>query len=188
VGEFFPEDLPVDWQLSYFANEFTEVLVPQASWIAAGSDLLQTWIDDVGEDFHFFLEIAKPVELALCEEKARLLRNHFGGFVLTEHIARKNGWKKYSIINQQLVRKVFCTTDASMLAAMPVITRLEGVGVALAFNGKNLGDLPTQRSYFEGLVDAISPETEVLLTVSGTPLSIDKIKNLQQLAQLMGLA
>ena len=52
---FYPEDLPADWRLTYFANEFHAVLVPRERWVDASESLLRAWHEDVHEDFRFFL-------------------------------------------------------------------------------------------------------------------------------------
>lgn len=56
-GEFYPEDLPEDWRLSYFANAFQSVLVPAASWRGASGERLAQWAEDVPDRFRFYLEV-----------------------------------------------------------------------------------------------------------------------------------
>jgi hypothetical protein len=56
-GEFYPEDLPEDWRLSYFANAFQSVLVPAASWREAPRGRLAQWAEDVPDRFRFYLEL-----------------------------------------------------------------------------------------------------------------------------------
>lgn len=36
--DYYPDDLPEDWQLDYYANEFSVLLVPRARWAGWGSD------------------------------------------------------------------------------------------------------------------------------------------------------
>lgn len=59
-GTFYPEDLPADWRLTYFANEFPAVLIPCDLWAAANdaaNDIgLRAWSADVHEGFRFYLE------------------------------------------------------------------------------------------------------------------------------------
>lgn len=56
-GAFYPDDLPPEWRLSYYANEFNAVLLPVDLWSLADSDEIESWIDDVHEAFRFFLEL-----------------------------------------------------------------------------------------------------------------------------------
>ncbi len=51
--DFYPGDLPVDWRLSYYANAFSAVLVPEVRWRAEGVDFEQ-WAEDVPDGFRFY--------------------------------------------------------------------------------------------------------------------------------------
>lgn len=80
---FYPDDLPEDWRLPYYANEFRAVLVPAALWRVADAETVQAWLDDVPEEFQFFLELAdvsKDIKPALS--LAQTLKGHLGGFLL----------------------------------------------------------------------------------------------------------
>ena len=50
---FYPEDLPEDWRLSYYANEFSAVLLP-TSVLRCNEEQLESWGEDAGEGFRFF--------------------------------------------------------------------------------------------------------------------------------------
>ena len=77
-GVFFPDDLPEDWRLSYYANEFSAVLVPQHKWQAADVDFEQ-WADDVPDGFKFyFLSHSLSVDEAVIKG---CLGDKFAGFV-----------------------------------------------------------------------------------------------------------
>lgn len=39
VMQYYPTDLPEDWQSAYYANEFRAVLLPEVIWQAHGDDL-----------------------------------------------------------------------------------------------------------------------------------------------------
>ncbi len=66
---FYPEDLPDDWQLAYYANEFLTVLVPQTQWQQSSFDECQAWLEEVGADFRLFLhyQVADSASLELFE-------------------------------------------------------------------------------------------------------------------------
>ena len=53
---FYPDDLPEEWRLGYYANEFSTVLVPAERWLAADGAELVEWADEVHEGFRFVLE------------------------------------------------------------------------------------------------------------------------------------
>lgn len=54
-GDFYPDDLPIDWRLSYYFNEFRAVAVPAGEWLDAPADQLAGWLADTGPHFRFFL-------------------------------------------------------------------------------------------------------------------------------------
>lgn len=51
---FYPDDLPEDWLVSYYSNEFNCILLPMAGWLAAEADGA---LADVPKRFRFYLEI-----------------------------------------------------------------------------------------------------------------------------------
>jgi len=59
---FYPDDLPPDWRLSYYGNEFGAVLVPAEYWAHGSSQGVAQWSEDTDESFRFVLEL--PGELA----------------------------------------------------------------------------------------------------------------------------
>ena len=62
TDDFYPEDLPVDWRLGYYANEFPVVLVTEEEWRFPEADV-QTWCEESETSFRFILEItASTVE------------------------------------------------------------------------------------------------------------------------------
>jgi hypothetical protein len=56
AAAFYPDDLPDDWRLSYFANEYMAVYLPLQAWQAEPSAVLEGWQADVHAGFGFFLE------------------------------------------------------------------------------------------------------------------------------------
>ncbi|MGB3916269.1 hypothetical protein J9253_06270 [Thiothrix litoralis] len=53
---FYPDDLPPDWQTSYYANEFIRILLPASDWEASLAKAA-LWAAETGQDFGFYLEI-----------------------------------------------------------------------------------------------------------------------------------
>ncbi len=53
---FYPDDLPQDWQIAYYANEFNSVLLPASGWESPVAQAA-AWHAEVGADFSFYLEI-----------------------------------------------------------------------------------------------------------------------------------
>ena len=80
-NSFYPDDLPQDWRLAYYANEFSAVLVPASIWQAEQVNL-EDWADEVGQGFRFYLQTGvKPPEKDQIFGVEQALASCFGGFV-----------------------------------------------------------------------------------------------------------
>jgi hypothetical protein len=82
-GTFYPDDLPEDWRLSYYSNEFNAVVVPATEWVGMDVVEIERWVEDVPEEFLFYLEIEDPI--ADWEHTAKTvqpLASQLGGFLL----------------------------------------------------------------------------------------------------------
>ena len=53
---YYPEDMPDDWRLAYYANEADCVVVPVGEWRGTDADQVAVWAGEVGERFRFFLD------------------------------------------------------------------------------------------------------------------------------------
>ena len=52
-GDFYPDDLPDDWELGFYSNEFRVVLVPSDTDLSSAQD----WLEDSEEQMQFIFEI-----------------------------------------------------------------------------------------------------------------------------------
>ena len=59
LNDFYSEDLPEEWQLGFYANEFPVVYVPAADWLHDAD--IEEWTEDVSDSFRFILEIPENV-------------------------------------------------------------------------------------------------------------------------------
>ncbi|SCZ50582.1 DUF72 domain-containing protein [Thiohalomonas denitrificans] len=84
-GHFYPDDLPAEWRLGYYAGEFSAVVVPVADWIGLTPEMADEWRSDTSAEFRFYLEL--PGEGAPSMEPGRLsaiaapLGERLGGLV-----------------------------------------------------------------------------------------------------------
>lgn len=76
----YPPDLPPEWRLAYFANDFRGVLVPEGLWRGAAPAGLAGWGAETPARFRFFLELAESdPEGGVAAAVA--LGDRFGGLV-----------------------------------------------------------------------------------------------------------
>lgn len=55
--DFYPPDMPADWRLTYYANEFQAVLVPTSAWLREPMPDLRQWHDDTPAEFRFYMQV-----------------------------------------------------------------------------------------------------------------------------------
>ena len=78
IESFYPEDIPQDWRLGFYANEFNTLLVPWSQWSESVA-ALEAELDDVADDFHLYLELPltqQPLPAHLSE-----IKDHVTGLV-----------------------------------------------------------------------------------------------------------
>jgi hypothetical protein len=91
IQHYYPDDLPPDWRLSYYANEYRHVLVPQQVW--SQQDDPEEWLDDLTEPFGFYLQIETvDADMNLFAELAQGLGTHYQGAVITTEDSQGGGW------------------------------------------------------------------------------------------------
>ncbi|MDH5217898.1 MAG: hypothetical protein OEX19_09390 [Gammaproteobacteria bacterium] len=56
LREYYPDDLPEDWRLDYYANEFSVLAVPANKWRALSEEDLEQWREDAGDQMLFLFE------------------------------------------------------------------------------------------------------------------------------------
>ncbi|VAW62000.1 hypothetical protein MNBD_GAMMA08-2907 [hydrothermal vent metagenome] len=123
LSHFYPDDLPEDWRLTYYANVFSTVLVPEAKWQAENVDFEQ-WAEDVPDSFRFYF-LSENVAADDAKIKAQL-GDLFAGFVAPtgndeialRHVKEKNlrEWKAWLL--QANYRVIFFMDDDLRVAQL----------------------------------------------------------------------
>ena len=82
-GSFYPDDLPEDWQLSYYGNEFNAVVVPASGWVGLDYVEVERWVEDVPEKFLFYLEVEdNSTDWEQTADFIKPLSSRLGGILL----------------------------------------------------------------------------------------------------------
>lgn len=79
--ELYPQDLPPEWRLTYFANTFLGVLVPGPLWRGIGAFEAASWAADTPPRFRFFLDLGDQDFAGAPVPICRALGDRFGGLV-----------------------------------------------------------------------------------------------------------
>lgn len=82
---FYPDEMPADWRLDYYANEFFAVVVPYPEWSLADDETVMEWLEQVSDDFRFYWELQEGDAAATARLQALLHDEafvaHWGGVV-----------------------------------------------------------------------------------------------------------
>ena len=78
AGGFYPEDMPEEWRLDYYANTFRVVLVEQACWSKWSEDDIEEVIDAVEGEFGFYFEVKDKTALS----KLQLIKQKFASLAI----------------------------------------------------------------------------------------------------------
>jgi uncharacterized protein YecE (DUF72 family) len=57
LGDFYPEDLPDEWQLSFYNTQFRCVYLPYELWSNASGEDIDRWLNETQEGFRFVLQV-----------------------------------------------------------------------------------------------------------------------------------
>lgn len=81
LGDYFPDDLPEDWQLAYFSNDADALYLNQTQWQSMDCDEMEQAVDDLPEHFRFYLRAAVS---DVAHPLIGVLGPHLGGLLLDQ--------------------------------------------------------------------------------------------------------
>ncbi|HHT00639.1 MAG TPA: hypothetical protein ENK73_07265 [Thiomicrospira sp.] len=68
IGSFYPDDLPEDWMLEFYANAYRVVLVPEQAWLNWDDEVINETLDAVEGAFSFYFEVSNQFDEAKIEQ------------------------------------------------------------------------------------------------------------------------
>jgi len=206
--EFYAEDLPEDWQLGFYSNEYSVVYVPASDWVDHSD--LEEWGDDVSESFRFILEV--PAQLLSDDtaymsalRKAKGLSKFCLGFVfrLDANICKESAlfqsrYREASTIAPVCVDKsgYECSPDFEQFLLKNNISELwdgkssevEGLGrghLAITRIVSDGLDMRSLRAVIETCLSVSSNDCVSVLVIEGAPPSLDILRNADTLLNLL---
>ncbi len=82
-ADFYPDDLPEDWRLTYFANALGAVVLDAGAWGRADAGRIAQWCGDVPSSFAFYLRHDPRVAAVSAPAAIQTgLGERFGGWIL----------------------------------------------------------------------------------------------------------
>jgi len=83
---FYPDDVPQEWQLTWYANFCMAVVVPPDRWLEADPDLIAQWCEQTQSNFWFYLLCDTSEQVSQAVELSRAFSVKFAGLLLSEGI------------------------------------------------------------------------------------------------------
>ena len=84
---YYPPDIPEDWKLAYYANDFTAIVLPESAWRSAQSDELTEWLEDIDEAFRVYLRVTTQMpDKAEVDTAKALFKPYFAGFLVDDAV------------------------------------------------------------------------------------------------------
>ena len=182
-GNFYPEDLPVDWQLDYYCNAFQVVMVPESQWLEWTQDDLEMCLDAAQDDFGFYLRVdhdvtAQKVTKIAAVKKAlgTLLK---GVVVFSEGSVPS---QKVALLPVSFVSK---TLHMPGWQALMGDYKLSGhpVGYCDALSGDGRNQAGLVKAFMQQL-----PENNlgVAFFIDGDSINMEQVSNLKVVAEFLG--
>lgn len=169
--QYYPDDLPPDWRLGYYANELGAVLLEPQAWCDAGKTQLGEWADEVHADFRFYLLADPAVAPGEQLQQAGALGGCLGGVL----------WPTAGAATAGVLRP---------LADLP--DRVRGWGeqgdLRLAVLDVDGLGLRARRGLLDALAPRLGGDAERAVIVEGASITPAEVRELQTVAELMGLA
>jgi len=180
-GDYYPQDLPAEWRLAYYANDFPLLLVPQARWVGVAPEQGRAWCDEVSEAFRFYLELTdpRPATLEGLPAWVDALGVRFGG-ILTSGSPQSELTARYP-------DRLFQALEVTQPALLPQPPTGSGP-VAVLIAGGVFGSLREQRRLLGDLATRFGSQGQVPVFLCGDPPPAQALLDARQLVQLMGLA
>lgn len=80
---FYPDDLPADWHLTYYANYIMACVLSPEKWLNASADDIADWCDQTQENFWFYLLCHSVEQFEQAQQCASKFPSKMAGCVLS---------------------------------------------------------------------------------------------------------
>ncbi|RKT43742.1 hypothetical protein [Thiocapsa rosea] len=170
-ADFYPDDLPEDWRLTYFANALDAVALDADAWGQVDAGRIARWGRDVPASFAFYLR-HDPGAAAVAESagvQARL-GEHFGGWILCPDQSHADDLAGSAYVLLESVSAAAGSHASALACAVPA----------------ELGtDLRAARGWLEGLAAAARGRPALALMGRAR---FEDVRRWQSLVELLGLS
>lgn len=198
---FYPEELPQEWRLGYYSNEFNTVLVPADYWQNMLPDECEQWLDDVHPDFEFYIEchsrMFESVSPADLTQALKLLKPQLPALVfLDEQTLPEAVKRQFDVLVDRLELEVIgsvYTPQAPMIwrsGRYPAEMPEQASDSRFAFFEDELLDMRSARAliqpFTERLVDDEADSSAAAMIVHHPRLQAANLAKLRTVLEIMG--
>jgi len=194
---YYPDDLPQDWLLGYYSNDFPVVMVTEKEWQSSeysGKEAIEDWVDNSEVSLRFVLELsAELAEFSKWREKLSGFGHRLFGVVLVfeelptveQFKALYTGWQKHYPVCMDFKTAEPGKELSEALAEVGVGWCWHGGENSQGINNRSLAiaRIETEnktprdlRAMLETMLAVDSTEQKVVL-FEGTPPSLEVINN-----------
>lgn len=187
-GSFYPEDLPEDWRLDFYCNEFHAIVVPSSVWAGEHSAGPRQWASGLGEQTRVYLELPEQIPPERLAAVRKALSGRFAGLVAE---ARPQGvpvaagapvgiWGHGAPDVPPPAGVGWCWR------AEDGVTRCSGGGVSVAWFGPE----PVEPMLLRKTIEAIAGgggEGGSLIVAGGAPPSLKLMRDARTIAAFLGI-
>ena len=187
---YYPEDIPEDWKLAFYANEFTAVALPENTWKGKDLGFLEESMKDLDEDFGVYCLVQSGWPTAREVAAARqVVNDYLKGFVIEEAVLA--GKRQVMQLNDAIYP---AKTDESVLPKSRYWAKLASA-TDKPISVIRLHDriaLKTLRQQFEYMQPQLDQHDDILVLVTaqqtGDAPDVEFLQQLRTLLELMAIA
>ena len=200
LNDFYDEDLPEEWQLGFYSNEFAVVYLPANKWI--DNPEIDEWKEDVADSFRFILEIPADIvnetkRFAAALKKAKELGEFCLGLVFHVNqtvMENVNTFREHLKLATEFVPVCIDKQDNELTEEFSKILQQENIsevwhGNSAAAESLKIGglvvshvnadelDMPELRKVMETCLSVSTENRISVLCLDGAPPSLEKLRN-----------
>ena len=206
-GGFYPDDLPQDWQLTYYSNAFNCVLVPVEYWCEQEMPDCEEWLESVHDEFRFHIacdeRLLECVSLEELEASLKILKPALASLVFlpADNPASEPGIRQFASLIESLGVDVFgpgAMFDQAMMDRGGAIWHKPGdyLNSRFACIDEDINDMRAARTIVEAFVQQLPADkrtgksdklNEASLIVADPGLEAETLSKLRSVVEIMGL-
>ena len=206
-GGFYPDDLPQDWQLTYYSNAFNCVLVPVEYWCEREVPDCEDWLESVHDEFRFHIacdeRLLECVPLEELKASLNILKPVLASLVFlpADSSGSESGIGQFASLIESLGVDVFFADTMFgqlMFDNSGVIWQKQGDSPATRFAciDDDVSDMREARKVVEAFVEQLPTDAgagesdemnEATLIVADPGLEAETLGKLRSVVEIMGL-